>query len=173
MGLGAEGPPGGRGGRGGRRPAPGYDEGWARPGGAPRPRSAVHDPWRPRRQLGFPGGMPRPSMLLGGTMVVLFAFLLGRCTAGGDPEVSTVGPTTTVPTLTTTTVGIMTLHTVAENETLASIASRYGVTINDIAIANNLGDLNHIQVGQQLKIPAPTPVTVAPATTTTTKKKKG
>jgi hypothetical protein len=171
MGLGAEGPPGGRGARGGRRPAPGYDDGWTRPGGGPRVRSAVHDPWRPRRQIGFPGGMPRPSMLLGGTMVVLFAFLLGRCTAGGGSEVSTEGATTTIPTVTTTTIVISTVHTVKENENLAAIASQYGVTIEAIAIANNIGNTNNIFVGQQLKIPSPTPATTT--TPTTLKKKKG
>ena len=104
--------------------------------------------------------------------MVLFAFLLGRCTAGGGDESANPTATTTTTILTVTTVAIQATHTVQENEILAEIASRYGVTIAAIAAANpELTDINNIFKGQVLKIPAvPTAVTV-PATTTTTKKK--
>lgn len=61
-------------------------------------------------------------------------------------------------------------HTVAPGESLAVIASRYGVRIGDIALANKVSDPSLIRAGQQLIIPgwdAPPPA-VAPATTTTT-----
>lgn len=160
----------GRPGRGPRRPQPGYDDGWARPSGM-RVRSAVHDPWRERRRIGFPGGMPNPPLLLGGVMVVLFAFLLGRCTAGGGDEVATDTVSSTIATVLTTTTLFNILHTVQANESLAIIASKYNVTIDQIAIANNIGNANNIFVGQQLKIPPPTPVTTIPVTTTKAKKK--
>lgn len=113
--------------------------------------------------------MPSLPTLLGGTTVVLFAFLLGRCTAGGGNEVATDTADTTVATLLTTTTPFDIIHTVKENENLAAIAAQYDVTIEQIAIANNIGNTNNIFVGQRLKIPPPTPIT----TTTTTLKKKG
>lgn len=44
-------------------------------------------------------------------------------------------------------------HTVQRGETLASIASKYGVTVEEIASANNISDPNLIAVGQELFIP--------------------
>ena len=116
--------------------------------------------------------MPNPPLLLGGVMVVLFAFLLGRCTAGGGgDEVATESLNRTVATELTTTTLFYILHTVKENESLAIIAAKYNVTIDQIAIANNIGNANNIFVGQQLKIPPPIPVTTIPVTTTKAKKK--
>lgn len=120
----------------------------------------------------FPGGTPSPAVI-GGVVVVLFAFLLGRCTAGGGDESAEPTATTTTTILTVTTVAIQTTHTVAENETLAAIASRYGVTIDAIAAANpEVTDINNIFKGQILKIPAQVAATTVPPTTTTTAKKK-
>jgi LysM repeat protein len=102
---------------------------------------------------------------------VVLAFVIGRATGGGgDTEVST-RPTAVVAT-TTTTLKPET-HTVAKGETLAQIAESFGVTVDEIAIYNNIGDLNHVFVGQILKIPAPGTVSTAPPATTTTTKKKG
>lgn len=44
-------------------------------------------------------------------------------------------------------------HTVKAGETLGSIASRYGTSVNDLARANGIQDINHVRVGQQLTIP--------------------
>ncbi|MEX0663379.1 MAG: LysM domain-containing protein [Acidimicrobiia bacterium] len=133
----------------------------------PRRRTAIHDPWSPRRRIGLPSGMPPPPVVLGGVMALLFAFLLGRCTAGGGNEVST-GTGTSSAAATTTTL-FETTHVVEENETLAAIADQYGITINELAVANGIGDANRIFVGQVLKIPPKTPVTT---TSTTLKKNK-
>ncbi len=91
---------------------------------------------------------------------VIAAFVIGRVTGGGDRIVAR-GPVTTT---TTTTLAPVT-HTVAEKETLAAIASRYGVSIDAIAEANNISDPSHIFVGQVLLIPPP-----APEPTTTKKR---
>jgi murein DD-endopeptidase MepM/ murein hydrolase activator NlpD len=45
------------------------------------------------------------------------------------------------------------LHTVASGETLFRIATTYGVTVNDLVIANGLSDPTRIFAGQQLIIP--------------------
>jgi LysM repeat protein len=44
-------------------------------------------------------------------------------------------------------------HTVQRGETVYSIASRYGTTVDAIAAANNLSNPQTIYVGQKLKIP--------------------
>ena len=48
-----------------------------------------------------------------------------------------------------------TIHTVQAGETLFTIASQYGVTIDAITTANNLSNADQLAVGQQLRIPAP------------------
>jgi nucleoid-associated protein YgaU len=45
-------------------------------------------------------------------------------------------------------------HTVKRGETLASIASQYGVTVREIAAANDITNPNLISVGQELFIPS-------------------
>ena len=49
------------------------------------------------------------------------------------------------------------IHTVQRGETLTSIALQYGSTVNRIAEANNIKNVNLIRVGQQLKIPIVAP----------------
>lgn len=44
-------------------------------------------------------------------------------------------------------------HTVKRGETLATIASQYGVTVQDIVAANEIANPNIISVGQELFIP--------------------
>lgn len=44
-------------------------------------------------------------------------------------------------------------YTVVSGDTLSSIASRFGTTVNDICRLNNISDPNNIYVGQVLNIP--------------------
>lgn len=46
-------------------------------------------------------------------------------------------------------------HTVKPGEKLAAIAKKYGVTVGEIATANNISDPGKIRAGQQLVIPSP------------------
>ena len=46
-------------------------------------------------------------------------------------------------------------HTVQPGDTLITIASRYGVTVEAIIAANNIPNPNHIEVGTTLLIPQP------------------
>ena len=46
-----------------------------------------------------------------------------------------------------------TTHTVQEGDTLFSIARRYSVTVEEIAEANDLEDVNRVVLGQELVIP--------------------
>ncbi len=49
--------------------------------------------------------------------------------------------------------GSPTVHTVRAGETLSSIARRYGVSVNDVARANDLADPDRLEIGQPLAIP--------------------
>lgn len=44
-------------------------------------------------------------------------------------------------------------HTVRDGETLGSIADHYGISVGDIAAANDIADVNSIRIGQNLAIP--------------------
>jgi LysM repeat protein len=48
-----------------------------------------------------------------------------------------------------------TIHIVVRGETLLRIALRYGTTVQAIATANNIYNVNRIYAGQRLIIPAP------------------
>lgn len=50
--------------------------------------------------------------------------------------------------------GSTTTYTVAKGDTLSGIAARYGTTVQALAVANNIADVNLIYVGQQLVIPS-------------------
>jgi len=48
-----------------------------------------------------------------------------------------------------------TIHTVEPGDTLFKIASQYGVTIDVITSVNDIPNINQLEVGQQILIPAP------------------
>ncbi len=53
-------------------------------------------------------------------------------------------------------------YIVQPGDTLGFIAQRYGVSVEAIAEANSIVDINVLEVGQALTIPAPEPVTTGP-----------
>jgi murein DD-endopeptidase MepM/ murein hydrolase activator NlpD len=53
-------------------------------------------------------------------------------------------------------------YIVQPGDTLGEIASRYGVTINEIAEASSLSNINILSVGQELSIPPPDPIETGP-----------
>lgn len=122
---------------------------------------------------GLPPALPTLPTLLAALTAIVLAFVIGRATGGGGGDSNDVSTAPTAVVATTSTMLKPETHTVQKGETLAQIAQSFGVTIDEIAIANNIGDLNHVFVGQVLKIPAPGTVSTAPPATTTTTKKKG
>lgn len=89
---------------------------------------------------------------------------LGEATPDGT------GPTATpVPAATDVATGQQ-IHIVQSGDTLFRIAVQYGVTVEEIAAANGLTNVDVLEVGQQLLIPAPgtvdTSTPVAQATST-------
>lgn len=76
-----------------------------------------------------------------------------------SPTDSTTEPTEgsepTPPDTETVTGPPATTHVVQAGETLLTISQIYGVTIQDIAVANNLTNVNILSVGQELTIPEP------------------
>lgn len=71
-----------------------------------------------------------------------------------EPTIEAVAPTAEVPT-------VDSIHTVAAGETLFQIALQYGVTIEEITAVNDIPDINRLEIGQQITIPAPGSVDAA------------
>jgi len=69
------------------------------------------------------------------------------------PPTMTLAPTFTPPAPIVTPTSITRRHTVQTGETLASIAEKYGVSVQAIADLNGIVDPNLIEVGQELLIP--------------------
>jgi LysM repeat protein len=105
-------------------------------------------------QLRIPAELPTGPTVLAAVTAVVLAFIIGRA-AGGGGEADTSSKPTHVASSTTTTAAVK--HTVARGETLASIASQYGVTTAQIAQLNGITDLNKVFVGQVLSIPPRVP----------------
>lgn len=81
-------------------------------------------------------------------------------------EVPADGQEPTPVTIPTEEVATETIHIVQPGETLFLIALQYDASVEEIAAANNLADINTLEVGQQLVIPAPGTVVVATPETT-------
>ncbi len=54
---------------------------------------------------------------------------------------------------------VPTTHTVKAGETLFGLATQYGLTVDELAAANQIDDINLVQVGQVLQIPCPAETT--------------
>lgn len=87
----------------------------------------------------------------------LAAALLGGCSVFSPAD--TVVVRTTVPRVTTSTAPPvepeLSRYEVVAGDTLIAIASRFGVSLNALAAANNIADPTFITVGQVLIIPEP------------------
>jgi len=89
-----------------------------------------------------------------------------------DPNALVVGQQLQIPGAqsagtTTTTTSSTTTYVVQAGDTLASIAKRFGTTVNQLAQLNNLTDPNIIILGQKLIVPSGTGATSTPAASTT------
>ena len=176
-----------------RRPGPpvgrtGTGE-WGAPGRRPRPDPRLAEPWSPYPGVGasgrdvsggrripdgvrfaepvrtwqLPRRVPTTPALLAGGAAVLIAFLIGHLTGGSSTSVATSNTTASVAT-TTPLPPLPTTHTVAPGETLSSIAGALSLTTAQLASYNGIGNLNHVFVGEVLKIPPPTsPSSTPPA----------
>lgn len=58
-----------------------------------------------------------------------------------------VTPSPTAPNIPTT------AYTIKPGETLTQIATRYGLSVDELAALNGLSDPNNIQVGQRIRVP--------------------
>jgi LysM repeat protein len=98
-------------------------------------------------------------------VIVLIGWDSWRWVAQGGPNQARVIPTATAAPRPTSTAASVTgpapptaapaerRHTVAEGDTLSSIAAQYNVTIDSIVTLNGLGDRELIRIGQELRIP--------------------
>jgi LysM repeat protein len=114
-------------------------------------------------------GLPTiPTVLIAAAAVIL-AFVIGHLTGGGGGG-SAVATSQTTATVAATTTTVPATHTVAVGENLSSIAAIFGLTTQDLAAYNNISNVNHVFVGEVLKIPPATTPTTVPATPTTKKR---
>ncbi len=105
-----------------------------------------------------------------GTSTAVAAFL----TLTAQPTATPIGTETPriyiieespTPSLTPNVTSTPIVYVVQQGDTLNSIARRYGITVEDIANANALYNINTISVGQELAIPTPGPGTSIPLPT--------
>ena len=97
----------------------------------------------------------------------LLVVAVSACGRGGDDETS-AGTDASVSTVATTTTAVPptpappaeVLYVVQAGDSLSAIASRFGVSVDEIANANAIEDVNRLAVGRELVIP--------PSTSTTT-----
>lgn len=79
--------------------------------------------------------------------------------APGDPILTpTPNPLRDLPDIRTETIP----YSVKANDTLGNIANTYGITVDSLAAANDIQDVNILSVGQALVIPPPVPGAPAP-----------
>jgi LysM repeat protein len=77
-------------------------------------------------------------------------------------ETPGAGDATAVPPEPTSAMTEATTHTILAGETLYRLSIIYGVSVAEIAAANNIQDPSTLDIGQVLKIPAPGSVSVNP-----------
>ncbi len=85
-----------------------------------------------------------------------------------DPTNIQVGQRLLIPTNGSTQSAVPATHVVQAGETLKSIATLYGLTVEELANRNNITDIDRIFVGQVLNIQATTPATPSPIPTVET-----
>lgn len=90
--------------------------------------------------------------------MALAPVVLGAC-GDDDAEVSATLPpiatTTTTTTVNETTTTVPLFYTVQPGDILSVVAEQFGVSVDDIMALNNMTDPDHIEVGEQLRIPQP------------------
>ena len=108
-------------------------------------------PWTSRQ---LPPKVPTGPTLLACGFLVLLAFILGHVTAGGGSSpAAAIRPAVVATSTTTTQAPRPATHTVASGETLSSIAGQFGLQASDLATFNGITNVNHVFVGEVLKIP--------------------
>lgn len=87
----------------------------------------------------------------------------GQEGSDGEDVSPTATPPPPEPTATTAAAAGETTYTIVAGDTLYKIAQRYGITVQELAAANDIVNVNDIDVGQVLTIPAPGSAEATPA----------
>ena len=100
-------------------------------------------------------------------MLPVMASACGDDTSSGGtlPPIIT---TTTSTTILETTTTVPKFYTVQSGDTLDKIAAKFGVTRDELMAANGITDPDHVELGEELTIPAPASATTTVAGETTT-----
>ena len=99
-------------------------------------------------------------------MVFAFAALFAAFTGGDGDDAREPETTTTIEESTTTTTNPKT-YVVKSGDSLFSIASQFGVSIEDLVSINGIVDVDKINAGDVLKLPPQTTTTTTESTTST------
>jgi len=154
-------------------------EGWGEHGWDDPTWHGQEVPYAEERHGPLPPWLPTVPTLAIAAVIVIIAFVLGRATAGGGGDSGASTTATTHKAQTTTTIGGTPSTVIVQaGQTLNQIASRNGLDVNALAQYNGITDINHVFVGEVIKIPpagysvsTTTPGTPTVGTTATTKKK--
>ena len=112
----------------------------------------------------------RPTFFAGilGTLLLL---TISACQPAAAPNLpATPTPQSNAAPPAPASVGLAAVYTVQPGDNLFSIAQQYGVSLNELARINQIGDPTHLNVGQKLTIPLgtqPDPATATPTETPT------
>ncbi|QGP91712.1 LysM domain protein [Neomoorella glycerini] len=121
---------------------------------------AIHKIYRPSRSVNTPQvySIISPEAQAHGVDQVTFASLRSRSTNLDDTIFVNLEfeeyIAVTVPVRERPVSGSTTTYTVVKGDTLSGIAARFGTTVQALATANNIADVNLIYVGQKLVIPS-------------------
>lgn len=105
-------------------------------------------------------------LFAGSTVVFTLAAMFSAFTGDDSPSTTTTTTPTTVEVVTTTTAAPKT-YIVIPGDSLFSIAEQFGVDLNELVELNGIVDVDKINAGDELKLPAPTTTTTTESTTTT------
>lgn len=105
-------------------------------------------------------------LLAGSTVVFTLAAMFTAFTGDDSPPTTTTTTPTTLEVITTTTAAPKT-YIVNPGDSLFSIAEQFGVDLNELVTLNGIVDVDKINAGDMLKLPAPTTTTTTESTTTT------
>lgn len=91
-------------------------------------------------------------------VVAAVPVLLVACsddTATVSDTLPPIATTTTSTTVLETTTTVPLFYTVQPGDILSVVAEQFGVSVDDIMALNNMTDPDHIEVGEELRIPQP------------------
>jgi LysM repeat protein len=115
--------------------------------------------------------MDRKGLMVLTSVLVAITLCVAACGSSDGDASATLPPiattTSSIVLTTTTTTWVPVTYEIQPGDGLRSIADKFGVDLNKLAVLNGITNMDDIEAGEVLNIPPPTApsTTVAPATT--------